>query len=190
MLCLCLISDANYANNDDNDDETKQEIILPSISIRHRKWKGCRSEGLVLLTRSSSSSTIPATMNKLNSVLRISFRWRGYRDSRIVIKVVKESEVLFEIEDWIYHPNPSFSSDHHHHHHHHHHHEEEEDLYMHVDRCYDCNHDYIKDLKEGCHFELHYAVVVGDINGDDRYEIEILDFNLSMQGELTDYGGY
>jgi len=184
MFCLCLISDAN---DDNNDDETKQEIILPSISIRHRKWKGCRSEGLVLLTRSSLSSTVPANMNKLNSVLRISFRWRGYRDSRIVIKVVKESEVLFEIEDWIYHPNLSSSSDHHHHHHHH---EEEEDLYMHVDRCYDCNHNYIKDLMEGCHFELHYAVVVGDINGDDRYEIEILDFNLSMQGKLPDYGGY
>jgi hypothetical protein len=98
-----------------------------------------------------------------------------------VIKVVKESEVLFEIEDWIYHPTPSSFSDHHH--------EEEEDLYMHVDRCYDCNHDNIKDLKEGCHFELHYAVV-GDINGDDRYEIEILDFNLSMQGKLTDYWGH
>jgi hypothetical protein len=187
MLCLCLISDAN--DGDDgakDDDESKQEIILPSISIRHRKWKGSRSEGLVLLNRSSSSSTIPATMNKLNCVLRISFRWRGYKDSRIVIKVVKESEVLFEIEDWIYHPTPPSFSDHHHHHEED---DEEEDLYMHVDRCYDCNHDYIKDLKEGCHFELHYAVV-GDINGDDRYKIEILDFNLSMQGKLTDYWGH
>ena len=61
---------------------------------------------------------------------------------------------------------------------------------MHVDRCYDCSHDYIKDLKEGCHFELHYAVVVGgDSNGDDRYEIEILDFNLSIHGKLNHYWG-
>ena len=189
---------ASYFISDDDDDddneeeESKQEIILPSIAFRHRKWKG-RAEGLMLLCRSSSSTSsssssssstitiIPASWNKQNSVLRISFRWRGYRNSRIVIKVVEESNVLFEIEDWTCH---------HHHHppsddHHHDRDEEDEDLYMYIERSYDCSHDYIKNLKKGCHFELHYAVI-GDSSDDGggEYEVEVMDFNLSIHGKL------
>ena len=93
-------------------------------------------------------------MNKKNSVLRISFSWIGDEDSRIVIKVVKESEVLFEIEDWTH---PSFFK------------------WSKIDRC---SHDYVKNLEEGCHFELHYAV-----GSDDNLEIK--DFELYVeQGQL------
>ena len=91
-------------------------------------------------------------MNKQNSVLRISFQWIGHEDSRIVIKAVKGSKVLFEIEDWT-HPSDESSK---------------------IDRYYNYSHDYIKNLEDGCHFELHYAVY------DD--ELRILDFNLSVQG--------
>jgi hypothetical protein len=95
-------------------------------------------------------------MNKKNSVLRISFRWYGHEDSRIVIKVVKESEVLFEIEDWTHPPSYNGSK---------------------IDRWYNCSHDYVKNLEEGCHFELHYAV-----DGNGRLEIE--DFKLCVEGKF------
>ena len=93
-------------------------------------------------------------MNKENSVLRISFSWIGHEDSRLVIKVVKESVVLFEIEDWTHHPSHTF-----------------------IERYYNCNHDYIKNLKEGCHFELHYAAY--------NRALHIYDFNLSIHGKLS-----
>ena len=97
-------------------------------------------------------------MNKQNSVLRISFKWKCHDGSRIVIKVVKGSEALFEIEDWT---RPSLY-----------------DEWLKIDRYYNCSHDYIKNLKEGCHFELHYA--------NFNRQIEIKDFNLIMHGKLTD----
>jgi len=100
-------------------------------------------------------------MNKENSVLRISFRWRGHEDSRIVIKVVKESEVLFEIEDWT-HPSIRLSK---------------------IDRCYNYSHDYVKNLEEGCHFELHY--VVG--GGYDYYGgLYIKGFKVCVVGKLNE----
>jgi hypothetical protein len=145
MTCyVCLISD---------NDGSQQDVRLPSIFIQPMLWKD-GSASLQLHGR--SSSTIPGTMNKENSVLRISFRWRGYEDSRIVIKVVKVSEVLFEIEDWT-HPSYEFPK---------------------IERCYNCSHDYVKNLEEGCHFELHYAV-----GGDVRYgRLQIEDFKLCVEG--------
>ena len=98
-------------------------------------------------------------MNKQNSVLRISFKWRGYKDSQIVIKVVKESEVLFEIEDWI--------------------HPVSKDKWSKIYRYYNCSHDYIKNLEADCHIELHYAV--GGLWYD---RLEIKDFNLCIQGKV------
>jgi len=98
-------------------------------------------------------------MNKQNSVLRISFRWRGLKDSRIVIKVVKESEVLFEIEDWT-HPSNEWSK---------------------IDRCYNYSHDNIKNLEEGCHFELHYAV-----GGDGIWGLEMKGFEVCVVGKLIE----
>jgi len=101
-------------------------------------------------------------MNKKNSVLRISFRWTGDEDSRIVIKVVKESEVLFEIEDWT-HPSNEWSK---------------------IDRWYNCSHDNIKNLVEGCHFELHYAV------GGNVRNLNIKDFELCVEGKfIADLAG-
>ena len=97
-------------------------------------------------------------MYKENTVLRISFRWKGGKDSRIVIKVVKESEVLFEIEDWTH---PSLY----------------DNKWSKIDRCYNCSHDYIKNLEEECHFELHYAV-------GGRGGLEIKNFELSVEGKL------
>jgi len=97
-------------------------------------------------------------MNKENSMLRISFRWKGGRDSRIVIKVVKESEVLFEIEDWT-HPSSY------------------DNKWSKINRCYNCCHNYVKNLEEGCHFELHYAV-------GGRGGLEIKDFELCVEGTL------
>ena len=97
-------------------------------------------------------------MYKENTVLRISFRWKGGKDSRIVIKVVKESEVLFEIEDWTH---PSLY----------------DNKWSKIDRCYNCSHDYIKNLEEECLFELHYAV-------GGRGGLEIKDFELSVEGKL------
>jgi hypothetical protein len=113
---------------------------------------------------SRSSSTIPATINKQNSVLRISFRWQGHKDSRIVIKVVKESDVLFEIEDWTHHSSFIIRSK--------------------IDRCYNYSHDYIKNLEEGCHFELHYAV------GGNVMNSFIKDFELCVEGKfIVDIAG-
>ena len=100
-------------------------------------------------------------MNKEHSALRISFRWIGHKDSRIVIKVVKESEVLFEIEDWT-HPVYHESSK--------------------INRYYYCSHDYIKNLEAGCHFELHYAV-----GGDGRSDyLQIKDFRVCVEGKLSE----
>ena len=48
-----------------------------------------------------------------------------------------------------------------------------------IDRYYNCSHDYIKNLKDGCQFELHYA------NFNSNRHIEIKDFKLSMHGKLT-----
>ena len=142
---------------------TYTELLLPSISIQSQSWED-RSVGLQFHSRSSSS--IPATMNKQNWVLRISFQWIGHKDSRIVIKVVKESVVLFEIEDWIYHPS---------------------DESLKIDRYYNCNHNYINYLETGCHFELHYAVGNDDDDGDEYEsctELRIMDFNLNVQGNV------
>ena len=101
-------------------------------------------------------------MYKENTVLRISFRWKGGKDSRIVIKVVKKSEVLFEIEDWT-HPSSCIKWSHK------------------IDRCYNCSHDYIKNLEEGCHLELHYAV-----GGNYIYDsLKIEDFELCVEGKLN-----
>ena len=99
-------------------------------------------------------------MNKQNSVLRISFRWRGDKDSRIVVQVVKESEVLFEIEDWT-HPSSCYIK------------------WSKIDRYYNYSHDYIKNLEEGYHFELHYAF------GGKHY-LEINDFELYVEGKLIE----
>ncbi len=160
MTCyLCLKSD---------DDGSQQDARLgcwscctdklPSIFIQHDDLRD-RTEGLQLHSRSSSS--IPATMNKQNSVLRISFRWRGHEDSRIVIKVVKGSEVLFEIEDWTY-CNFTFQK------------------WSKIDRCYNYSHDNIKKLEEGCHFELHYTV-----GGNVKYDrLNIKNFKLCVEGKL------
>ena len=156
MTCyLYLISD---------NDGSQQDARLPSIIIKYADDFRDRTGGLQLHSR--SSSTIPATMNKKNSVLRISFRWKGDdssdhedKDSRIVIKVVKESEVLFEIKDWAHPSSNNWSK---------------------IDRCYNYSHDYIKNLEEGCHFELHYAV-----GGDVKYEnLSIKDFELCVEGKL------
>ena len=46
-----------------------------------------------------------------------------------------------------------------------------------IDRCYNYSHDYIKNLEEGCHFDLHYAVVGGGAYGR-------LDFELCVEGKL------
>ena len=135
-------------------DVSQQDETLPSISIESQSWED-RTEGLQFHSR--SSSTIPVTMNKKNSVFRISFRWIGDEDSRIVIKVVKETEELFEIEDWTY--NPSHTC---------------------IERYYNSSHDYIKNLKEGCHFELHYA--------NFNRELHIFDFNLSIHGKFSTDG--
>ena len=97
-------------------------------------------------------------MNKKNTVLRISSRWKGDEDSRIVIKVVKESEVLFEIEDWT-HPSSY------------------DNKWSKLDRYYNSSHENIKNLEEGCHFELHYAV-------GGRGGLEIKDFDLCVEGTL------
>jgi hypothetical protein len=158
MTCyLCLKSDVDGMQQDDT---------LPSLFIQSQSWKD-RTEGLQLHTR--SSSTIPATINKKNSVLRISFRWRGedfrdnsgHEDSRIVIKVVKESKVLFEIEDWT-HPSSHYE-------------------FQMIDRWYNSSHDNIKNLEEGCHFELHYAV-----GGDGNRRLEIEDFELCVVGKFIE----
>jgi hypothetical protein len=98
-------------------------------------------------------------MNKKNSVFRISFRWIGDEDSRIVIKVVKKLEELFEIEDWTHPPSHNWSK---------------------IDRYYNCSHDNIKNLDEGCHFELHYAVC-----GGGKY-LDIKDFELFVEGKLIE----
>ena len=97
-------------------------------------------------------------MNKQNSVLRISFSLWGNNDCRLVIKVVKESRVLFEIEDWT---QSSYE-------------------WSKIDRYYHGSHDFVKNLQEGCHFELHYANFIAN------RAIEIKDFNLSIHGKLTD----
>ena len=150
MTCyVCLISD---------NDGSQQDARLPSIFIKMVYLRN-RTRGLHFHSR--SSSTIPATMNKQNSVLRISFRWIGHEDSRLVIKVVKKSEVLFEIEDWTH---PSLY----------------DNNWSKIDRCYNCSHDNIKNLEEGCHFELHYAV------GGDVGNIIIKDFELFVQGKLIE----
>ena len=100
-------------------------------------------------------------MNKQKSVLRISFRCSGHKDSRLVIKVVQGSEVLFEIEDWTYDRYHNWSI---------------------IDRYYNCSHDYIKNLEAGCHFELHYAV-----DGDSRSNfLEIRDFRVCVEGKLSE----
>ena len=153
-----------YVSLSDNDG-SQQDDTLPSIFIKSQSWNG-QSKGLQLHSR--SSSTIPATMTKMNTVLRISFRWADNfysvpedEDYRIVIKVVKESEVLFEIEDWTH---PSSRSK--------------------IDRCYNCSHDYIKNLEEGCHFELHYAV------GGNVRNLNIKDFKLCVEGKfIVDIAG-
>ena len=80
-----------------------------------------------------------------------------------MIKVVKESEVLFEIEDW---SGPSLY-----------------DEWSMIDRYYNCNHDYIKNLEAGCHFELHYAV--GDSDSRPDY-LRILDFRVCVEGKLIE----
>ena len=135
-----------------DNDGSQQDDTLPSISIESQSLNN-QSKGLQFHSR--SSSTIPVNMNKMNTVLRISFSWiTGHEDSRMVIKVVKESEVLFEIEDWTY--NPSHTS---------------------IERYYNSSHDHIKNLKKGCHFELHYAV------GGNR-GLEIKDFMLRVEGKL------
>jgi hypothetical protein len=141
-----------YEISADGDDVSQQDGGLPSISIQIQSWED-QTEGLQFHSR--SSSTIPATMNKENSVLRISFSWIGDEDSRIVIKVVKELEILFEIEDWTYDPSHTC-----------------------IERYYNSSHDFIKNLKEVCHFELHYA----NFNS----ELHIEDFNLSIHGKLSD----
>jgi hypothetical protein len=142
-----------------DNDGSHQDDTLPSIFIKSKGWfDGTES----LEFHSRSSSTIPATMNKQNSVLRISFKWRGHEDSRIVIKVVKKSEVLFEIEDWT-HPSIRLSK---------------------IDRCYNYSHDYVKNLEEGCHFELHYAV-----GGDGKYglgDLDIEGFKVCVVGKLIE----
>ena len=152
MTCyVCLISD---------NDGSQQDARLPSIIIKYDDFRD-RTGGLQLHRR--SSSTIPATMNKQNSVLRISFRWKSHEDSRIVIKVVKKSKVLFEIEDWT-HPSSCIK-------------------WSKIDRCYNCSHDYIKNLEEGCHLELHYAV-------GDRLGLQIEDFELCVEGKfIVDIAG-
>ena len=143
-----------YDISADGDDGMQRDETLPLISIQSQRWiDGSAS----LQLHSRSSSTIPATMNKKNSVLRISFRWIGHEDSRIVIKVVKELEELFEIEDWTY--NPSHTC---------------------IERYYNSSHDYIKNLKEGCHFELYYA--------NFNRELHIFDFNLSIHGKFSNDG--
>ena len=139
-----------YDISADGDNGIKRDDTLPLISIRSQRLID-GSERLQLHSR--SSSTIPATMNKMNSVLRISSRWKGDEDSRIVIKVVKESEVLFEIEDWTHLPYK----------------------WSKIDRYYNYSHDNIKNLLEGCHFELHYAV---------SDYLEIKDFELCVEGKL------
>jgi hypothetical protein len=146
-----------YLKSDHDLDGLQQDAELPSISIQSQSWKG----GSGCLQHSRSSSTIPATMNKQNSALRISFKWIGYKDSRIVIKVVKGSEVLFEIEDWTHPVSYGWSK---------------------IDRYYNCSHDYIKNLEAGCHFELHYAVA-----GNGLYDyLEIKDFRVCVEGKLSE----
>jgi len=153
-ISLLRIIDHYYFMSDDNE-VSQQDVELPSIFIQSHYWKG-GSERLQFHSR--SSSTIPATMNKKNSVLRISFRWKGYKNSRIVIKVIKESEVLFEIEDWTHITTHDWSK---------------------IERYYNCSHKNIKNLEEDCHFELHYAV------GGKWYDrLEIKDFNLSVHGKM------
>ena len=153
-VSLLRIVDHYYLMSDE-DEVSQQDVELPSIFIQSQYWKG-GSERLQLHSR--SSSTIPVTMNKQNSVLRISFRLRGYKNSRIVLKVVKESEVLFEIEDWTHTTTHDLSK---------------------IERYYNSSHDYIKNLEKGCHFELHYAV------GGEWYDrLEIKDFNLSVHGKM------
>jgi hypothetical protein len=144
-----------YLISDDHDRSQQDVVLLPSIFIQSQRWED-RSGSLKFHSR--SSLTIPATMNKQNSVLRISFSLWGNNDCRLVIKVVKESRVLFEIEDWT---QSSYE-------------------WSKIDRCYHGSHDFIKNLQEGCHFELHYANFIAN------RAIEIKDFNLSIHGKLTD----
>ena len=143
-----------------DDDGSQQDARLPAISIQEQFFRGGSAS---LQLHSRSSSTILVTMNKQDSMLRISFRWQGHKeDSRIVIKVVKESEVLFEIEDWT-HPSSCIKL-------------------SKIDRCYNCSHDYVKNLEEGCHFELHYAV-----GGNYIYDsLQIEDFELCVEGKLIE----
>jgi len=148
-----------YDISADGDNGIKRDDTLPLISIQSQRLID-GSECLQLHSR--SSSTIPATMNKKNSVLRISFSWIGHEDSRIVIKVVKGSEVLFEIEDWT-HPSSCIKL-------------------SKIDRCYNYSHDYVKNLEKGCHFELHYAV-----GGNYIYDsLQIEDFELCVEGNLIE----
>ena len=135
-----------------------------SLFIKSQRWKDV-SGSLQFHTR--SSSTIPATMNKQSTVFRISFSWKkgdkdiwmtGDDDRRIVIKIVKESEVLFEIEDLILSCDTSY-------------------IWSKVNRYYNCSHNFIKNLEEGCHFELHYAV-----RGENYLGIK--DFELYVEGKL------
>jgi len=148
-----------YDVSADGDDRMQRDETLPLISIQSQRLID-GSECLQFHSR--SSSTIPVTMNKKNSVLRISFSWIGHEDSRIVIKVIKESEVLFEIEDWT-HPSSCIKL-------------------SKIDRYYNCSHDNIKKLEEGCHFELHYAV-----GGNNIYDsLQIEDFELCVEGKLIE----
>jgi len=88
--------------------------------------------------------------------IQITFTWKdqgwGYRKGRVIIKVLKNSEELFVIEDWS-NPAPHFKST--------------------VKKTYDVNHKYVKDLIEGCHFELWYVV-----GGGGGHSLEITDFSL------------
>jgi hypothetical protein len=136
-------------------DGSQQDDTLPLISIQKQFFRGGSAS---LQFHCRSSSTIPGTMNKAYTVLRISSRWKGDEDTRIVIKVVKESEVLFEIEDWTH---PSLY----------------DNKWSKIDRCYNSSHDNIKNMEEGCHFELHYAV-------GGRGGLEIKDFELCVEGTL------
>ena len=111
------------------------------------------SNGLKLSCRSMLiSNSLILHINKI----QITFTWKdqgwGYRKGRVIIKVLKNSEELFIIEDWS-NPAPHFKST--------------------VKKTYDVNHKYVKDLIEGCHFELWYVV-----GGGGGHSLEITDFSL------------
>ena len=138
---------------------------LSLISIQSQRWEsGSPTDGITyqcstLKLHTRSSLRIPVAMKKETSVLRISFQWKGYAFSRLVIKVVKDSKILFEIEDWT---TPSLYYE-----------------WSMIDRNYNLSHEYIKNLEEGCHFELHYAV-----GGNGKYDyLEIKDFKLNIEGK-------